>query len=73
MEGSENRSPALDETGQTGEEEVALEESMTGSPNDMRDRSESNVAPGAENRQPNGNNELISKSIEHMQSFKDAL
>lgn len=70
MEGSDNRSPALDETGQTGEEEVALDESMTGSPSDMRDRlSGSNVAPGAGNRQPNGNNELISKSIEQMQCF----
>lgn len=65
VEEADNRSPVLEEIGQTGEEEVALEESMTGSPNNVHDRlSGPNVTADAGNRQPNGNNECISKCIE---------
>ncbi|XP_076603822.1 zinc finger protein Helios isoform X1 [Chaetodon auriga] len=54
-EEADNRSPALEEIGQTGEEEVAVEESMTGSPNNVQDGlSGPNVTADAGNRQPNG-------------------
>lgn len=37
MDESDNRSPAVEEIGQTGEEGVALEESMSGSPSNVQD------------------------------------
>ncbi|TMS06144.1 Zinc finger protein Helios, partial [Larimichthys crocea] len=50
-EEADNRS---EEIGQTGEEEVALEESMTGSPNNVHDElSGPNVTADAGSRQPN--------------------
>ncbi|KAF3694973.1 Zinc finger protein Helios Ikaros family zinc finger protein 2 [Channa argus] len=53
-EEAENRSPALEEMGQTGEEGVALDESMTGSPSNTQDGlSGPNVTTDA-GRQPNG-------------------
>lgn len=61
-EEAENRSPALDEIGQTGEEGVALDESMTGSPSNIQDGlSGPNMSSDAGSRQPNGNNECIYK------------
>ncbi|XP_067372505.1 zinc finger protein Helios isoform X5 [Channa argus] len=52
-EEAENRSPALEEMGQTGEEGVALDESMTGSPSNTQDGlSGPNVTTDA-GRQPN--------------------
>ncbi len=60
-EEADNRSPALKEIGQTGEEEAALEESMTGSPNIEQDGlSGPNVTAEAGSRQPNGTDECIS-------------
>lgn len=54
-EEADNRSPALEEIGQTGEEGAALEESMTGSPTSAQDGlSEPNVTADAGSRQPNG-------------------
>ncbi|KAL7384981.1 hypothetical protein ABVT39_012834 [Epinephelus coioides] len=54
-EEADNRSPALEELGQTGEEGAALEESMTGSPTSAQDGlSEPNVTADAGSRQPNG-------------------
>lgn len=51
----DNRSPAPEEMGQTGEEEAALEDSMSGSPRDVHDRlSGPNVVADAGNRHPNG-------------------
>lgn len=48
-EEADNRSPAITE------EEAALEESITGSPNNFHDRlAGPNVAADAANRQPNG-------------------
>lgn len=48
-EEADNRSPAI------AEEEAALEESITGSPNNLHDRlAGPNVAADAGNRQPNG-------------------
>lgn len=58
----DNRSPALEEISQTGEEEGALEESMTGSPNDAQDGlSGPNVTADAGSRQAHGTDEYISK------------
>lgn len=54
-EEADNRSPALEEIGQTQEEGVALEESMSGSPNNVQDGlSGPNVTADAGSRQPNG-------------------
>ncbi|KAM8749693.1 zinc finger protein Helios isoform 1-T2 [Acanthopagrus schlegelii] len=54
-EEADNRSPALEEISQTGEEEGALEESMTGSPNDAQDGlSGPNVTADAGSRQAHG-------------------
>ncbi|XP_070770723.1 zinc finger protein Helios [Enoplosus armatus] len=54
-EEADNRSPALEEIGQTEEEGVALEESMTGSPSNAQDGlSGPNVTADAGSRQPNG-------------------
>ncbi|KAM3607874.1 uncharacterized protein V6R79_015563 [Siganus canaliculatus] len=51
---ADNRSPALEEMGQTGEEEAAMEEAMTGSPNNVQDGlSGMTVAADAGHRQPN--------------------
>ncbi|XP_029133520.2 zinc finger protein Helios isoform X2 [Labrus bergylta] len=53
-EEADNRSPALEEIGQTGEEGDTLEESMTDSPNNLQDGlSESNVSADSGSRQPN--------------------
>lgn len=61
-EEADNRSPALEEISQTGEEEGAPEESMTGSPNDVQDGlSGPNVTADAGSRQAHGTNEYISK------------
>lgn len=55
-EEAENRSPALEEIGQTGEEGVALDESMSGSPSNTQDGlSGPNMAADPGSRQPNGN------------------
>lgn len=57
-EEAENRSPALEEIGQTGEEGVALDESMTGSPSNMQDGlSGPNISSDAGSRQSNGNDQ----------------
>ncbi|XP_042283084.1 zinc finger protein Helios [Thunnus albacares] len=55
-EEADNKSPALEGLGQTGEEEgVALEESMTVSPSNTQDGlSGQSMAADAESRQPNG-------------------
>uniref|UniRef100_A0A3Q0S1W2 IKAROS family zinc finger 2 n=1 Tax=Amphilophus citrinellus TaxID=61819 RepID=A0A3Q0S1W2_AMPCI len=54
-EEADNRSPAPEEIGQTGEEVVALEESMSGSPNNTQDGlSGPNVTAESGNRQANG-------------------
>ncbi|XP_041663536.1 zinc finger protein Helios isoform X1 [Cheilinus undulatus] len=54
-EEADNRSPALEEIGQTGEEGDPLEESMTDSPNNLQDGlSGSNVTADSGSRQPNG-------------------
>ncbi|TDH06961.1 hypothetical protein EPR50_G00119420 [Perca flavescens] len=54
-EEADNRSPGLGEIGETGEEGVALEESMTGSPNNLQDGlSEPNMTADGGSRQPNG-------------------
>lgn len=61
-EETDNRSPALEEIGQTEEEGEALDESMTGSPDNIQDGlSGPNVTADAGSRQPNGTNEYISK------------
>nr|XP_046259829.1 zinc finger protein Helios [Scatophagus argus]XP_046259830.1 zinc finger protein Helios [Scatophagus argus]XP_046259831.1 zinc finger protein Helios [Scatophagus argus]XP_046259832.1 zinc finger protein Helios [Scatophagus argus]XP_046259833.1 zinc finger protein Helios [Scatophagus argus] len=55
VEEADNRSPAIEETGQTGEEEPALEESMSGSPNNVQDGlSGPNVTADTGSRQSNG-------------------
>lgn len=55
MEQPDNRSRAAAEMGQTGEEEAALEDSMSSSPRDVHDRlSGPNVAADVGNRQSNG-------------------
>lgn len=60
MEEDDNKSPALEEIGQTGEEEVVLEESINGSPNNGHDRlSGPNVSTDVGNRQSNGNSDFI--------------
>ncbi|KAM9342596.1 zinc finger protein Helios isoform 1-T2 [Pholidichthys leucotaenia] len=52
---AENRSLPPEETSQTGEEGIALEESMTGSPSTVQDGlSGTNVTADSGNRQPNG-------------------
>lgn len=62
-EEADNRSPALEDMSQTAEEEAALEESMTGSPNNVHERlAGPNVAADTGNRQPNG----ISKCLTPM-------
>ncbi|XP_006802417.1 zinc finger protein Helios [Neolamprologus brichardi] len=54
MDESDNRSPAVEEIGQTGEEGIALEESMSGSPSNVQDGlSGPNVTAESGNR-PNG-------------------
>uniref|UniRef100_A0A3P8T5T1 IKAROS family zinc finger 2 n=1 Tax=Amphiprion percula TaxID=161767 RepID=A0A3P8T5T1_AMPPE len=54
-EEADTRSPAPEESSQTGDEGVVLEESMTGSPSNMQDGlSGSNATADAGNRQPNG-------------------
>lgn len=54
-EEADRRSAAHEEMSQSGEEGVGLEESMTGSPNNLQDRlSGSNVTADAGSRQPNG-------------------
>ncbi|CAG09253.1 unnamed protein product [Tetraodon nigroviridis] len=51
----DNRSPAPEEMGQTGEEEAGLEDSMSSSPRDVHDRlSGPHVVAEAGNRHPNG-------------------
>lgn len=63
-EETDNRSPALDEISQQGDEEV-LDESMTGSPNNVHDRlSGPNVTADVGNRQPNGKNKCIFQCLE---------
>uniref|UniRef100_A0A3B4UMF3 IKAROS family zinc finger 2 n=1 Tax=Seriola dumerili TaxID=41447 RepID=A0A3B4UMF3_SERDU len=55
VEEADNRSPALEEVGHTGEEGVVLEESMTGSPSNVQDGlSGPNATADAGSRQPNG-------------------
>lgn len=55
-EEAENRSPALEEMGRTGEEVGVLDESMSGSPSNVQDGlSGPNVSADAGSRQPNGN------------------
>ncbi|XP_017279303.1 zinc finger protein Helios isoform X3 [Kryptolebias marmoratus] len=55
MDEAENSSPAAEEIGQTGDEGVAPEESMAGSPSDTQDGlSGPNVSADTGNRQPNG-------------------
>lgn len=55
VEQPDNRSPALGEMGQTGEDEAALEDSMSSSPRDVHHRlSGANVGADMGNRQPNG-------------------
>ncbi|KAF0026249.1 hypothetical protein F2P81_020986 [Scophthalmus maximus] len=52
---ADDRSPALEEIGQTGEEGGVLEESMTGSPSNIQDGSSGpNMTADAGSRQPNG-------------------
>ncbi|XP_059199477.1 zinc finger protein Helios [Centropristis striata] len=54
-EEADNRSPTLEEMGQTSEEGAALEGSMSGSPSNAQDGlSEPNAAADAGSRQPNG-------------------
>lgn len=61
-EEADNRSPALEEIGQTEEEGVALEESMTGSPNNVQDGlSGPNATADAGSQQPSGTDKYISK------------
>lgn len=51
----QNKSPAPEEMGQTGEEEAGLEDSMSGSPRDVHDRlSGPNVIADTGNRHHNG-------------------
>lgn len=52
MEQPDNRSPAPGEMGHTGEDEAALEDSMSSSPRDRL--SGPNVVVDVGNRQPNG-------------------
>lgn len=55
MEQPDNRSPAPEEMGQTGEEEAALEDSMSGSPRNVHDGlSGPNMVADTGNRHPNG-------------------
>lgn len=55
VEEADNRSPALEETGQTGEEGLALEESFTGSPSNLQEGLPGpNVTADPGTRQPNG-------------------
>lgn len=69
-EEAENRSPALEETGQTGEEGVALDESITGSPSNTQDGlSGPNMSADAGSRQPNGNDQCTSKCLEKSVMF----
>lgn len=59
---ADDRSPALEEIGQTGEEGGVLEESMTGSPSNIQDGSSGpNMTADAGSRQPNGTDQYISK------------
>lgn len=54
-EEADNRSPALEELSQTGDEGVALGESMTGSPNNAQDDlSGQDMTADTGSRQPNG-------------------
>ncbi|XP_074515720.1 zinc finger protein Helios [Sebastes fasciatus] len=54
-EEADNRSPALEETSQTGEEGVSLEESMSVSPSNVQDGlSDPNLAADAGSQQPHG-------------------
>lgn len=53
-EEADNRSPALEDMSQTAEEEAAMEESITGSPNNVHERlTGPNMAADTGNR-PNG-------------------
>lgn len=59
-EEADNRSPALEETSQTGEEGVSLEESMSVSPSNVQDGlSDPNLAADAGSQQPHGNEQYI--------------
>jgi len=61
-EEADNRSQALDEIGQTGEEGSALDESVTGSPSNVQDgSSEPDLTGEAGSRQPNGIDHYMSK------------
>lgn len=63
MDESDNRSPAVEEIGQTGEEGVALEESMSGSPSNVQDElSGPNVTAESGNR-PNGTHFVFPNGI----------
>lgn len=55
MEEADSRSPELEETSQTGEDGVPLEESISGSPGNLQDGiSEPTGTAEAGGRQPNG-------------------
>lgn len=59
-EEADNRSPAPEEMGQTGDEGVALEESISGSPGNIQDGLPGpNATADAGNRQPNGTNCIV--------------
>lgn len=71
MEEDDNKSPALEEIGQTGEEEVAVEESISGSPNNGHDRlSGPNVTTDAGSRQPNGISDFTYKFLKQHNALK---
>lgn len=60
MDEAENSSPAAEEIGQTGDEGVAPEESMVGSPSDTQDGlSGPNLPADTGNRQSNGKDHVL--------------